>query len=97
MHFVGQGIMRRARIPLISDLGAQADVSQQPFLRGLSCRTAWLSIGRYLKPASHIELSMQQIARLLQPNVFLKCILLALLKNDPLPAKCPPSQWALPL
>jgi hypothetical protein len=51
----------------------------------------------YLKFASRIELSMQQIARLLQLNLFLKRDLLALLRNDtPLP-QGPPGQWALAL
>jgi putative transposase len=51
----------------------------------------------YLKFASRIDLSLQQIARLLQLNLFLKRDLLALLKND-LPQPRPsPGQRALAL
>lgn len=51
----------------------------------------------YLKFASRIGLSLQQIARLLQLNLFLKRDLLALLKNETPPPRSPPSQYALSL
>lgn len=51
----------------------------------------------YLKFASRIELSMQDIARLLQLNLFLKRDLLALLKSDTPPPHDPLGQWALAL
>jgi hypothetical protein len=51
----------------------------------------------YLKFASRIDLSMQQIARLLQLNLFLKRDLLALLKNEAPPPRSPPRQYALSL
>jgi Transposase DDE domain/Domain of unknown function (DUF4372) len=51
----------------------------------------------YLKFASRIELTMQQIARLLQLNLFLKRDLLALLKNDTSPPLSPHNQYALQL
>ena len=51
----------------------------------------------YLKFASHIDLSMQQIARLLQLNLFLKRDLLSLLGNATPPPRSPPGQWALDL
>jgi hypothetical protein len=51
----------------------------------------------YMKFASRIDLSMQQIARLLQLNLFLKRNLLALLKNEPPPPRSPPGQYALSL
>jgi hypothetical protein len=40
---------------------------------------------------------MQQIARLLQLNLFLRRNLLALFKNEPPPLRSPPGQWALAL
>lgn len=51
----------------------------------------------YIKFASRIDLSMQQIARLLQLNLFLKRDLLALLKNEPPPPRTPSGQYALSL
>jgi putative transposase len=51
----------------------------------------------YLKFVSRIDLSMQQIARLLQLNLFLRRNLLALFKNEPPPLRSPPGQWALAL
>jgi putative transposase len=51
----------------------------------------------YLKFASRIDLSMQQIARLLQLNLFLKRDLLALLKDKTTPPRSPPNQYALQL
>lgn len=51
----------------------------------------------YLKFSSRIDLSMQQIARLLQLNLFLRRDLLALLKNQPTPPLSPTGQWALAL
>lgn len=51
----------------------------------------------YLKFSSRINLSMQQIARLLQLNLFLRRDLLALLRNLPTPPLSPPGQWALAL
>jgi hypothetical protein len=51
----------------------------------------------YLKFASRIELSLQQIARLLQLNLFLKRDLLALLKSDTPPPQLSSGQWALAL
>jgi putative transposase len=51
----------------------------------------------YLKFASRIDLSMQQIARLLQLNLFLKRDLLALLKNETPPPRSPSAQYALSL
>jgi putative transposase len=51
----------------------------------------------YMKFASRIDLSMQQIARLLQLNLFLKRDLLALLKNEPPPPRTPSGQYALSL
>lgn len=51
----------------------------------------------YLKFVSCIDLSMQQIARLLQLNLFLKRDLLALLRNESPPLRSPPNQYALQL
>lgn len=51
----------------------------------------------YIKFASRIDLSMQQIARLLQLNLFLKRDLLALLKNERPPPRTPSGQYALSL
>jgi putative transposase len=51
----------------------------------------------YMKFVSGMALSMQQIARLLQLNLFLKRDLLALLKNEPPPPRPPTGQWALAL
>ena len=51
----------------------------------------------YMKFASRIYLSMQQIARLLQLNLFLKRDLLALLKNEPPPPRTQAGQYALSL
>jgi Transposase DDE domain/Domain of unknown function (DUF4372) len=51
----------------------------------------------YLKFASRIELSMQQMARLLQLNLFLKRDLLALLTNQHPPPKPASGQWVLQL
>lgn len=51
----------------------------------------------YLKFSSSIELSMQQIARLLQLNLFLRRDLMALLRNQPPRPTSPPGQWALSL
>lgn len=51
----------------------------------------------YLKFASRIDLSMQQIARLLQLNLFLKRDLLALLKNENPQLQSPHVQYALQL
>ena len=49
----------------------------------------------YLKFVARVELSMQQIARLLQLNLFLKRDLLALLKSSPAPPRPPPDQYAI--
>ncbi|MBL9035461.1 MAG: IS4 family transposase [Rhodospirillaceae bacterium] len=51
----------------------------------------------YLKFSSRIDLSMQQIARLLQLNLFLRRDLMALLRNQPPMPPSPPGQWALAL
>jgi putative transposase len=51
----------------------------------------------YLKFAARIDLSMQQIARLLQLNLFQRRDLLALLKNQISPPTSTTGQWALPL
>ncbi len=51
----------------------------------------------YLKFAAQIDLSMQQIARLLQLNLFLKRDLMALLKNTTPPPLVTPGQWTLAL
>ncbi len=51
----------------------------------------------YLKFAAGIGLSLQQIIRLLRLNLFLRRDLLALLKNETLPPRSPPGQWALQL
>jgi putative transposase len=51
----------------------------------------------YLRFASRIELSLQQIARLLQLNLFLKRDLLALLRGKPPPQQTSPGQWVLAL
>jgi hypothetical protein len=49
----------------------------------------------YLKFIARIDLSMQQIARLLQLNLFLRRDLLALLRNQAPPRQSPPGQCAL--
>jgi putative transposase len=51
----------------------------------------------YLKFAARIDLSMQQIARLLQLNLFLRRDLLQLLQDQPPPPSDPPRQGALAL
>lgn len=51
----------------------------------------------FLKFSARIDLSMQQIARLLQLNLFIRRDLLALLKNEPPPPRSAPGQWALSL
>jgi putative transposase len=51
----------------------------------------------YLKFAARIDLSMQQIARLLQLNLFLRRDLLELLQNRPPAPRDPPRQCALTL
>lgn len=51
----------------------------------------------FLKFSARIDLSMQQIARLLQLNLFIRRDLLALLKNEPPPMRSSPGQWALAL
>jgi hypothetical protein len=51
----------------------------------------------YLKFASRIELSMQQMARLLQLNLFIKRDLMALLTNQHPPPQPASGQWALQL
>jgi hypothetical protein len=51
----------------------------------------------YLKFAARIDLSMQQIARLLQLNLFLRRDLLQLLQDQPPPPHDPPRQCALAL
>jgi Transposase DDE domain/Domain of unknown function (DUF4372) len=51
----------------------------------------------YLKFAARIDLSMQQIARLLQLNLFLRRDLLQLLHDQPPPPHDPPRQCALAL
>ena len=51
----------------------------------------------YLKFVARIELSLQQIARLLRLNLFLRRDLLALLKNETPPPRASPGQWALQL
>jgi putative transposase len=51
----------------------------------------------YLKFAARIDLSMQQIARLLQLNLFLRRDLLQLLQDQPPPPRSQPDQWALAL
>ena len=51
----------------------------------------------YLKFAAGIELSLQQIIRLLRLNLFLRRDLPGLLKNQTPPPKTPPDQWALQL
>jgi len=51
----------------------------------------------YMKFVSRIGLSMQQIARLLQLNLFLKRDFLALLKNELPPPRSTPGQYALRL
>jgi putative transposase len=51
----------------------------------------------YLKFAVRLELSLQHIVRLLRLNLFLRRDLLALLRNEPLPPRSPPGQWALQL
>ena len=51
----------------------------------------------YLKFASRIKLSMQQMARLLQLNLFIKRDLLALLTNQQPPPQPESDQWALKL
>jgi putative transposase len=51
----------------------------------------------FLKFASGVEISLQQIARLLQLNLFLKRDLLELLNNKTFPPEQTLGQWALPL
>lgn len=51
----------------------------------------------YLKFSARIELSLQQIARLLRLNLFLRRDLLALLRNETPPQPVSPRQWALQL
>jgi len=51
----------------------------------------------YLKFASRVDLSMQQIARLLQLNLFIKRDLLELLGNDTPPPQKSARQWTLAL
>jgi DDE family transposase/uncharacterized protein DUF4372 len=51
----------------------------------------------YLKFAARLDLSMQQIARLLQLNLFLRRDLLQLLQDQPPPSHDPPRQRALAL
>ncbi len=51
----------------------------------------------YLKFVARLELSLQQIARLLRLNLFLRRDLLALFKNETPPPSSPPGQWALAL
>ena len=51
----------------------------------------------YLKFVARVGLSMQQIARLLQLNLFLRRDLLALLNNEPPPPRSPPGQCVLAL
>jgi putative transposase len=51
----------------------------------------------FLKFSARIDLSMQQIARLLQLNLFIRRDLLALLKNEPPSMRPSPGQWALAL
>lgn len=50
-----------------------------------------------LKFVARLELSLQQIARLLRLNLFIRRDLLALLKNETPPPRSPPGQWALAL
>lgn len=51
----------------------------------------------YIKFVSRIDLSLQQIARLLQLNLFLKRDLMALLKNETPQRRSTPGQYALSL
>ena len=51
----------------------------------------------FLKFSNRIDLSMQQIARLLQLNLFIRRDLLTLLTNQPPPPRSAPGQWALAL
>lgn len=51
----------------------------------------------YLKFVARIDLSLQQIVRLLRLNLFMPRDLLALLRNEPPPPRSPPGQWALQL
>jgi len=51
----------------------------------------------YLKFTAKIELSLQQIARLLRLNLFLRRDLLALLRQQAQTAPSPPGQWTLQL
>jgi putative transposase len=51
----------------------------------------------YLKFTARIDLSMQQIARLLQLNLFLRRDLMGLLRNQPPMPPSPPGQWVLAL
>lgn len=51
----------------------------------------------FLKFSARIDLSMQQIARLLQLNLFIRRDLVALLKNQPPLPRSAPGQWALAL
>lgn len=50
----------------------------------------------YLKFVARVDLSMQQIARLLQLNLFLRRYLMTLLKTSPPPPRPPPTQYAIP-
>jgi putative transposase len=51
----------------------------------------------FLKFVSRVKISLQQIARLLQLNLFIKRDLLELLNNDNSPPQPSPTQWALAL
>ena len=51
----------------------------------------------YLKFVSRLDLTLQQIARLLRLNLFLRRDLLALLKKEMPAPRSPPGPWALPL
>jgi putative transposase len=51
----------------------------------------------YLKFVARLDLSLQQIARLLRLNLFLRRDLLPLLRNQTPPPQAPPAQWALAL
>jgi hypothetical protein len=51
----------------------------------------------YLKFVARIDLSLQQIVRLLRLNLFLRRDLLALLKNEAPTPPAPPGQWSLAL
>lgn len=51
----------------------------------------------YLKFVARLDLSLQQITRLLRLNLFLRRNLLALLRNETAPPSSPRGQWALAL